>query len=132
MTIIWKYKIDVSDPDVFEEIEKDCGISFPKELKDFILETNGATPSKYKFMVGNNERVFGAVLSFNRNEIDTDSVFTALAVIEDKSLIPFGIDSFGNYICYSLKDNAVVFWDHETGNAVSTGKALTDFIESLY
>ena len=83
-------------------------------------------------MVGNNERVLGAVLSFNRNERDTDSVFTALSVIDDNNLIPFGVDPFGNYICYALKENVVVFWDHETGNVASTGASLTDFEESLY
>jgi hypothetical protein len=101
-------------------------------LKDFILETNAATPSKYNFMVGNNEKVLGAVLSFNHNENDIDSVFTALSVIDDNNLIPFGIDPFGNYICYSLKENMVVFWDHETGNVSSTGASLADFLKALY
>lgn len=132
MAIIWKYKIDVSDTDVFEEIGKERSISFPTELKNFILKTNAATPSKYNFMVGNNERVLGSILSFNRNESDTDSVFIALSVIDDNNLIPFGIDPFGNYICYSLKENVVVFWDHETGNVVSMGATLNEFIESLY
>lgn len=132
MAIIWKYKIDVADPNVFEEIASERKISFPTELKDFILNANAATPSNYNFMVGSNERVLGAILSFNRNESDTDTVFTALSVIDDSNLIPFGIDPFGNYICYSLKDNMVVFWDHETGAAYSTGKVLSAFIESLY
>ena len=132
MTVTWKYKIDLSDENVFEEIEKERDISFPEELKEFILETNAATPSKYNFMVGNNERVLGAVLSFNHNESDTDSAFTALSVINDNNLIPFGIDPFGNYICYSLKEKTVVFWDHETGNALSTGLSMTAFLEALY
>lgn len=132
MAITWKYKIDVADTNVFAEIENERNISFPPELKNFILNANAATPSSYNFMVGNNERVLGAILSFNRNESDTDSVFTALSVIDDCDLIPFGIDPFGNYICYSLKDNTVVFWDHETSKVDSTGKKLDDFIESLY
>jgi len=132
MTVTWKYKIDLTDTSVFEEIEKNRGISFPDELKKFISKTNAATPSKFNFMVGGNERVLGAVLSFNHNERDTDSVFSALSVIEDKNLIPFGIDPFGNYLCYSLKDNTIVFWDHETGKPASTGFSLTDFVESLY
>ena len=96
MEIIWKYKIDVDDKNVFTEIENERKISFPAELKDLILNANAATPSSYNFMVGNNERVLGSILSFNRNERDTDSVFTAFAVINDSDLIPFGIDPFGN------------------------------------
>ena len=83
-------------------------------------------------MIGNNEKVFGSVLSFNCNERDTDSVFIALSVIKDTNLIPIGIDPFGNYICYSLKDNTVVFWNHEDGNITSTGLSLDNFINSLY
>ena len=132
MAVTWKYKIDISDIGVFGTIAHERNISFPKELKEFILETNAATPSKYNFMVGNNERVFGAVLSFNPEEKDVDSVFTALSIIKDKDLIPFGIDPFGNYICYSLKENIIVFWDHETGQVFSTGFSLAGFIESLY
>lgn len=48
-------------------------------------------------------------------EKDTDSVFTAFLIIEDHNLLPFGIDPFGNYICYSVKNGQILFWDHETG-----------------
>ena len=113
-------------------IEKERQILFPDELKEFILKTNASTPSRYNFMLGNNERVFGAVLCFNENEPEVDSVFDALEVIEDKDLIPFGIDPFGNYICYSLKEKKIVFWNHETGRTESTEKSLEDFVESLY
>lgn len=132
MTVIWKYKIDLTNSNVFQEIEKKRGITFPKKLKDFISSTNASTPSRCKFMIGNNEKVFGSVLSFNCNERDTDSVFIALSVIKDTNLIPIGIDPFGNYICYSLKDNTVVFWNHEDGNITSTGLSLDNFINSLY
>ena len=88
MAITWNYKIEVSDNSVFEEIAKERQISFPDELKEFILKHNAATPSHYNFMVGNNERVLGAVLSFNHGEADTDSVYTALEAIEDRRLIP--------------------------------------------
>ena len=128
----WKYKIEITDEHVFAELEKEYGIVFPDELKTFIEENNAATPSKYNFMVGNVEKVFGAVLSFNRGENDTDTVFTALATIDDKQIIPFGIDSFGNYICYSATNHEIVFWDHENGSVTSTEKNLPDFIASLY
>ncbi len=132
MEINWKYKIDLKDSKVFDEIGEKRGISFPEKLKDFIIEANAATPDKIKFMVGCNEKVFGAVFSFNRDETEADSVFDALPVIEDKNLIPFGIDPFGNFICYSIKDEIVVFWDHETDSVESTELSLDDFLTSLY
>lgn len=132
MNIEWKYKIEVANTDVFAEIEKERKVSFPNELKKLIIEANASTPTKYNFMVGNTEKVLGAILSFNRNESDTDSVFTALNAITDINLMPFGIDPFGNYICYSLQDKKVVFWDHETDSISSVSDSLSAFLDSLY
>lgn len=132
MNIVWKYKIDLADENVFSEIEKSREIKIPDAMKTLILEGNAATPEKYNFMVGSTERVFGAMLSFNKNENDTDTVYTALEVVDDKELLPFAIDPFGNYICLHLCSEEVVFWNHETGEVESTGKKLDDFLESLY
>ena len=128
----WNYKIDLADESVFAEIEKERGISLPDSLVELIKEGNGATPEKYKYMVGFTEKVVGAILSFNRDEADTDTVFTALSVIQDKNLMPFAIDSFGNYICLDIAEGVVVFWDHETGEVYQTDKGIEAFIESLY
>lgn len=132
MNIKWNYKIDLADEKVFSEIEKDRKIEIPKNLVNLIKEGNAATPERYKFIVGSTERVIGTILSFNRNEADTDTVFTALSVIDNKSLMPFAIDPFGNYICMDLQKCTVVFWDHETGDVFSTDKELDSFMDSLY
>ena len=132
MSIVWKYKIDLADENVFSEIEKERGVKIPDCLRSLIIEANAATPDKFKFMVGNVERVLGAILSFNRNEEDTDTVFTALEVIDDVNLFPFAIDPFGNYICMNLSNNEVVFWDHETGTVSSTEKQLESFIVEMF
>ena len=128
----WKYKIDVVNQNVFSEIEKNYGITISEELRALILMANAATPSKYNFMLGTTEKVVGAILSFNKGETDTDTVYSALSAIEDRSLVPFAIDPFGNYICYSNNDDEVVFWDHETSWVSPTGKGLSAFLNSLY
>ena len=132
MNIVWKYKIDLADEKIFTEIEKERGVKIPDSIKKLVVEANAATPDKYNFMVGSVERVLGAVLSFNKNEADTDTVFTALEAVDDKDLFPFAIDSFGNYICLDLRNEEVVFWDHETGTTASTEKNMESFIDSLY
>lgn len=132
MKIEWKYKIEVNNIAVFTEIENERQISFPQDLKDLIIESNAATPSKYNFMANNSEKVLGAILSFNKNETDTDSVFTAFNAIADTNLMPFGIDPFGNYICYSLNNNSVVFWDHESDAVITVSDSLSSFLDSLY
>ena len=128
----WKYKIDVVNQNVFSEIEKNYGITISEELRALILMANAATPSKYNFMLGTTEKVVGAILTFNKGETDTDTVYSALSAIEDRSLVPFAIDPFGNYICYSNNDDEVVFWDHETSGVSPTGKGLSAFLNSLY
>ena len=52
--------------------------------------------------------------------------------MEDKNLLPFAIDPFGNYICYQLNEKQIVYWDHENDAVTTTGKSLKEFIESLY
>lgn len=132
MDLTWKYKIDLTNEQVFTEIEKDRGIVIPSNIRDFICKTNAATPSKYNFLIGSTEKVLGAILSFNRDEKDTDTVFTALSVVENRDLLPFAIDPFGNYICYDVKKGVVVFWDHETDEVSSTAQDFDDFLMGLY
>lgn len=126
----WKYKIDLQSEQVFEEIAKEYGSIVPEMVKDFVRKYNAATPEKYNFLVGGTEKVFGAVLSFNKN--DADNVFSALKIVSDKNMLPFGIDPFGNYICVRLTDNMVYFWDLEADAAFATGKTFDEFIKSLY
>lgn len=128
----WNYKIDLVDEDVFAEIEQDRKVTLPEELKKLIIEANAATPEKYRFMVGTSEKVLGAILSFNKDEKEADTVYTALNVIENVTIFPFAIDSFGNYICIDLETNEVVFWDHETDRITNTGRSLINLIDSLY
>lgn len=116
----------------FADVEKFRGILIPEELKNFVAEHNAATPSRHHFMVGATERVFGAVLSFEKNETEADTVYPALEAVEDKNLLPFAIDPFGNYICYQLNEKQIVYWDHENDAVTTTGKSLKEFIESLY
>ena len=128
----WKYKIDIKSASVFNEIEKQYRIKFADELREFITEHNGATPEKYHFMIENTEKVLGAVLSVNQGESDVDTIYSALSCIENSAIIPFAIDPFGNYICYSSATGMIVFWDHETNSVLSSEKNLTEFIDSLY
>lgn len=132
MELTWKYKIELKDEKVFFQIEKERGIVIPSSIKELIRNTNASTPSKYNFLIGATEKVLGAILSFNYDESDTDTVFTALNVIKDKNLLPFAIDPFGNYICYDIPKSVVVFWNHETNTVSSTNMDLDEFLSSLY
>lgn len=130
--MIWKYKIELKDTKVFDKIEKSRGILFPEDLKAFVIDKNAATPEKYCFMVKSDERVVGAVLSFNLDEEEAADITTALEVIKEKNELPFAVDPFGNLFCYNLTTKKIDFWNHETDSFTSSDKTLSEFTESLY
>ena len=132
MNLEWKYKIDLKDDEVFEEIQKKYKIVINDEIKEFIIKYNAATPSKYKFMLKTDEKVFGAVLSFNKNEEGVDTIDNALEIVKNIKVLPFGIDPFGNYICYDAEKSEVVVWNHENNEIIGTEKNINEFLESLY
>ena len=130
MELLWKYQSKLLDDGVFGEITKKYDLVVPEDLKILIKEANGATPNKTNVVIGNKERVFGSLLSFNVG--DPDDVYTVLDSIEYKSFIPFGVDPFGNYYCYHVKKQEVYFWDHEENRMERSGYNLKEFLESLY
>lgn len=96
------------------------------------MGANGATPSKTKFMLKVDEKILGAILSFNSGEVDADSFETAMNIGFEKNIVPFGIDPFGNYICYSVSDGTIVFFDHEENSITHISDSLKEFIGMLY
>lgn len=132
MNTKWKYKVDLNTEDAFAKVEGKLATSIPEELKVLIMESNGASPEQNKVKVNGTEKVLGAVLSYNENEQEADDVYTALLSIQNKKLIPFAIDPFGNYFCISGDSHTVVFWSHEENRIVDTEEKLADFMSGLY
>ncbi len=132
MDLVWKYKIDLIDEKILERIESKRHFKFPQDLKEFIIKNNAATPTKNKYLVDKQERIFGAVLSFNENDKEADNFDDAIFSIEDNNLIPFVVDPFGNFLCYRIIENDIVFWNHENGQISEVCKSVIDLISSLY
>lgn len=132
MQLDWKYKIELDSDGVFEKMESALNEKIPEDLKRFVREHNAATPSAHKFMDGNSERVFGAVLDFNDKDTGTDLAIVAMKSVGDNTLLPFAIDPFGNYICLDLENQVVLFWDHETNDRTRVSETLDSFLDSLY
>ena len=137
MALTWKFKKEIEDLSIFDKIGEMYGISFPEDLKKFIMEANSAIPSKKLFTVtaGGAERVYGQTLYFaSEKKPGTTRALMIISGIEavEKGVIPFAVDPFGNCIGYSVTDGKVVFYDHECDEVESTGKSLSEFINSLY
>lgn len=117
---------------MLRSISQKYNVTIPDDLVKLLNEANAATPSKTKFMLRVDEKILGAVLSFNPGEAEADSFETAMSVGFDKDIIPFGIDPFGNYICYNGKDGSIVFFDHEEDSITKISDSLEDFLNLLY
>ena len=128
----WNYKIDLKTLDVFDLVEKEYDIDFPNDLKTFIVEHNAASPDQYCVDVCGIERVYSETLSFNMEEPDATTFLSIKDAIKDRNYIPFALDPFGNFFCYSIKDSEISFYNHEEESFDNTGKSLDDFILSLY
>lgn len=131
MDIKWKYKIDLVE-NALTEISDKYQVLIPDDLKNLLMIANAATPSKTRFMLKVDERILGAVLSFNPNEKEADSFESAMNIGFEKDMIPFGIDPFGNYICYNTANNSIMFFDHEEDNLEEIASSLEEFLSKLY
>lgn len=127
----WKFKIDLKTED-FDKINEMTGIEIPLDLKEFIIKFNAASPEKDSINVNGIERVLDAVLSFNLEESEATTFISVFKSIDSKQWIPFALDPFGNYFCYSLERNNISFFDHEENRMIETEYSLDEFIERLY
>jgi len=131
VNINWKYKIDLVDDAIYRMSNK-YGVIIPNDLVKLLEVANGATPSKSKFMLKVDEKLLGAILSFNPDEHEADSFETAMIIDFDKNILPFAVDPFGNYICYNVNDGTIVFFDHEENSISIIATSLKDFMSMLY
>lgn len=127
----WRFKIDLKMADL-NKISEIIGIEIPIDLKEFIIKFNAASPEKDCINVNGIERIVDAVLSFNLEESEATTFLSVFKSMDNKQWIPFAIDPFGNYFCYSLVKNNISFWEHEENRMIETTHSLDEFVEMLY
>lgn len=131
MNMEWKYKIDLEDG-ALSRMSSKYNVTIPEDLKELLMVANAATPSKTKFMLKVDEKILGAVLSFNADEKEVDSFENAMSTGFEKNIVPFGIDPFGNYICYNTYNKNIIFFDHEDNSFEVIALTLKEFLAMLY
>lgn len=127
----WLFKIELKDQKVFEDIEKKKNIEFPDDLKQFIIDYNGASPRQRKIDINGRQRIYNNTLSFNENENEATTYNDFDGIIEG-DYIPFAMDPFGNAYLYSLSNKKVAFYDHEEDDIEESDFSLHDLIENLH
>ncbi|MCR4782557.1 MAG: SMI1/KNR4 family protein [Lachnospiraceae bacterium] len=127
----WLFKIDLKDESVFDEYESVLQISFPEELKSFVIENNASSPELNGVEFNGVERVYDETLSFNRYEDEASTFLSAMNSVGNKAYLPFAKDPFGNYFCYCIENGTVCFYNHEEDNIEKGNISFKKFIEVL-
>lgn len=131
MEQIWKYVIALTDETVFDQFYQTYHIEVPEDLQELVRKANAGTPSKYCVKVADcGERVFGALLSYNKE--DDDNVYMAMEMNQSRRHIPFAVDPYGNFFYENLLSGDIFWINHENGKIVQVADSLTDLLENLY
>ena len=125
---------------IIEEYEKEIGYTFPNDFKSFMRQCNGARLEKELFDVDIEDigttdfRTF----SFNKDSASSiwdlgpfdemDDYFKKLA----NKYTCIADTSFGDFICYNVKNDRLYFFDHETLKKIKLANSFTEFSRMLY
>lgn len=110
-----------TSPAAIDAVEKQLGLEFPKDFRDFLLQSNGGRLEDNEFDVPRIGTGAGGIVEFfgirpgHRIE-DLSSEFTRMEARVPKGFVPVADAEGGNVICICAKgrdSGAVFYWDHE-------------------
>jgi hypothetical protein len=130
----WKYVKPLESEDLISEFENSQEIDFPESYKELVKQYNGGRPVKDVFDTDvTKERTIKSLLSFNKEDRETVWKIAEWNKDELKNrFVAFGIDNFGNLICFKTSDLSVVFLDIETLSEEKIADSFSEFLEKLY
>jgi len=125
----WQFADETVSEDYVGRIGDDLGFIFPKDYVSCVAINNGANVEPELFNVGNRERVFGTLLSYDdENDEFIVDVYNSYKNSLPNEVVPFAFDPAGNLICFDYKGHKenpiVVFWEHE--NAWEKGMLMEE------
>ena len=130
----WKYVKPLKSEDLISEFEKAHNIEFPESFIELVRINNGGRPEKDIFDTdAAKERTIKSFLSFNKE--DRETVWKIADWNEDvlkDAYVAFGIDNFGDLICFKKSDLSVIFLDTESVNEEMIADDFSAFIDKLY
>ncbi|MCY6354405.1 SMI1/KNR4 family protein [Clostridium sp. ZS2-4] len=114
----WKYKDNEVDKEYIKRIGMKLGIEFSQDYIECAMHNHGGNVEPNCFDIGNNQKVFGGLLSFNEESLENIvKVYYCIKEALPSKVIPFACDPSGNYVCFDYSESEtkpkVVFWYHE-------------------
>ncbi|MGH1325927.1 SMI1/KNR4 family protein [Bacillus pretiosus] len=114
----WEYAdAEVSETKI-KEIGLQLGFQLPQDYIDCVKINGGASVLPEEFNVGNVERCFGSLFSFDEESSEyIVKKYEIYKLTLPQNVFPIAIDPAGNLICFDYKEHEenpiVVFWEHE-------------------
>lgn len=114
----WEYADSEVSEFKIKEIGLQLGFQLPRDYIDCVKINGGASVLPEEFNVGNVERCFGSLFSFD--EESSEYIVKKYEIYKPslpQKVFPIANDPAGNLICLDYKNNTespiVVFWEHE-------------------
>lgn len=127
----WKYVKQLKSVDLIKEYECLVKYTFCDSFRKCVIANNGGRPSKRIF---DTDKVKGrelkSFLSFNKE--DRETVWKIFDWKLSHKYIPFGIDNFGNLICFNMNNDKIIFFNHEDMTIEIIADDFDSFMNSLY
>lgn len=130
----WKYIKQLKSVDLIDKFEALTKYSFCDSFRRCVIEHNGGRPSKRAFDTDKTkERELKSFLSFNKEDRETVwKIFDWNKEELSDKYIPFGIDNFGNLICFDASNDHIVFVNHEDMSVEIIANHFDGFMNALY
>lgn len=134
--INWSYTESGVDKQLIVKFENDHNVIFPPDYVNLLCVSNGASPDKAIFSIGDDEFAVNYFLSWSsESDVSIISAYDHLAKEHSAKIIPFANDAFGNLICFNFekgKENPTIeFWYHEQDQFFFLANDFTTFMNSL-
>lgn len=130
----WKYIKQLKSTDLIDDYEILVKYVFCDSFRKCVTHNNGGRPSKRIFDTNKaKEREIKSFLSFNKE--DRETVWKIIEWNKDElsnKYVPFGIDNFGNLICFDARNDKIIFINHEDMSIEIIADNFDSFMNNLY
>ena len=127
----WSRPKPLTNPIVIKQSEEKYGFSLSDDLVNCILSNNGARPRPNTIELKNGEEN-DVKLLLSYNDSDPENIFKVIEYFVNNyngTLIPFAVDSAGNYYCEQGK--RIVLWT-QNKEILPVCNSFSQFLEALY
>ncbi|WP_147532320.1 SMI1/KNR4 family protein [Bacillus marasmi] len=113
----WEYADSEVSEAKIKEFGLQLGFQLPQDYIDCVKVNGGASVLPEEFRVGNEERCFGSLFSFDEESCEyIVKKYETYKPFLPQKLFPIANDPAGNLICLDYKNTerpVVIFWEHE-------------------